>query len=385
MNLFVPVFLLIFLLSPTTSGNAFEKDDSSRESGISIDLSDIPRDQPRIKQIFDWDGRIVVEAGGAFYRVDVDRQKAVPIFCPGDRSLMSLSGRAGGKNYALCRGDGGFALFAGNDRGWDNVELPETLGSSGNKVFLLSNADRLVFVDDTHIYSFSDGRWKRMPYKQEKRSGERSLLNIDEEDHIILFNDKIFIGHQWGEWGGGLVSLGIDTGTWERHFSGTPVTGLAVNSKGELWASQGLEHLGGVRGMIVAYNGNSWRTVSKNGGTVDYNAHELAFIGVSAENWPFDPAGFYALAFDKDDNLLVLSGSLGILKYKDKRWRRWIATSSDARKSVYVSSLYVMKKDTMLVGLYDGGIAVLDIRRGKYDRITMAESFCDWGHPRGAR
>lgn len=196
------------------------------------------------------------------------------------------------------------------------------------------------------------------------------MLFLRKAGHAILFRDEVFIGHDWGEFGGGLVSLNLNTGIWQEYFSGDPVTSLAISPKGELWASQGLDHDGGVRGSIRVYDGYSWKVFSENNN----------FKNAKSKHWPFDSAAFDSLGMDSDGNLLALSGSFGIFRNEGGRWTDWIRITPDQTKHLYVSSFFLLDKNTVLIGLYDGGIVVLNLSAGKYDRITMAESFYYWDH-----
>ena len=380
MKLLRSMSLAILLLSLTTPAKAVEKIKRAPENYISIDLTEVPRDQPRIKRIFEWDQRTVVQTDDTFYRIDIENGTAVPIFCPGERSLIGVSCQPGGKIYALCKDERGFFLFARGNRGWDHLELPKTLGISDGNVRLLSNRDHLILLDAGNIHKFADGKWKQIPYQQHKQTKSRSLLTLTREDHAILFEDRVFVGHNWGEWGGGLVSLDLNTGKWQEHFSGTPVTGFAIRSSGELWVSQGLGHMGGVRGAIRVYDGKSWSVFSENKGFMGFDSRKLVFKDVETKNWPFDPAVFDSLSFDSDGNLLALSGSLGILRYREGKWNNWIRISPDQMKHIYVSSFFLPNNDTIIIGLYDGGIVVLNLNTGKYNRVTMAESFYYWDH-----
>lgn len=374
MKLVMAILIAVVSLAFPAYGDT-QKNESKNKPEISVDLHNIARDQPRIKYIYEWDQQIIVEADSKFYRVDIDKLKTTPIFCPGGRELIRLSGQSGNKSYALCKDKGGLFMFSRSDKKeWDDLELPTSLRKTDGNVHMLSNSDKLMLLTDKYIYKYTDNKWEQVQFKQSKESKPNPLFSIGQDDHTILFKEKIFIAHNWGEWGGGLVSLEPTTGEWEEHFSGTPVTGLAINHKGELWVSQGLSHLGGVLGMIRRYDGKIWEVFSENKGFLDMKSRDLSYKKHIANNWPFSPADFNNLTFDKNDILIVLSGSFGILKYQEGNWS--VLVKIDPH--IYASSFYIVEANTILVGLYDGGIVVLDVVSGKYKRISIAESFYYW-------
>lgn len=384
MKLLMLIFLAMLSLLLTNPAKAVETIiKSTSENYMLYDLSKIPRDQPRIVRIFEWDQWTVVQTDDFFYKIDIVKGTAVQIFCASERlPLIGLSSQPGGNSYALCKDEQGFYLLARGNKSWDNLALPKTLGVAGGNVRLFSNRDHLILVDAGNIYKFAGGKWKQIPYQQHKQKGSSfSLRTLSKEDHAVLLGDEIFIGHYWGEWGGGVVSLNLNTGKWQEHFSGIPpVTGLAISPKGDLWTSQGLGHMGIFQGIIRVYDGKLWSVFSDNKNSIYFDGKQVC-NNVEAKNWPFDSTEFDSLGFDGNGNLLVSSGYLGIFKYEGGRWNNWIRTGPDwiitipeYPEHIHVSALFQPNKDTIIIGLYNGGIVILNLGTGQFNRIIMVES-----------
>lgn len=374
MKLIKIVFLLFLLLFQVVNVGAYDSKKNVHTEQYTIILDRIPDDQQKVKRIFYWDNRIIMEAGNTFYRVDIKKLKALPVFCPGQRILQDLSNQKENKYYALCRDESEFSLFTNRDADRNLMKLPERLDVEKDKVFLLSDENHLILVTTRYIYRFINGYWKKVKYKQSPW-----MFGIDEDDHLIIFKDKIFIGHDFGEFGGGLVSLDINTGKWEKYFSDIPVTGLVINSKGELWASQGLAHGATIRGKLRVFNGEVWRVFSENEGSIFANEKGKYYLDVNKKNWPFDPMDFDSLTFDRNDNLFVLSGHYGILKYQNGDWVKWIKMTDD--EYLYFSSFYVLNQKEILIGLPAGGLIVLNLTSKNFNRISFGEVFGFWDNP----
>ncbi|HXM36115.1 MAG TPA: hypothetical protein VN920_13065, partial [Pyrinomonadaceae bacterium] len=78
------------------------------------------RDQPGIRSLFWWNGRIVAhtvgsfQVAGAFYWIDPRAAKATPVFAPGDRKLIHVASGAEGESLALGQEQRNrFVIFAG--------------------------------------------------------------------------------------------------------------------------------------------------------------------------------------------------------------------------------------------------------------------------------
>ena len=91
------LFVVAWFSSPPM-GEAAEESESHHEKNILVDLSKIPRNQPIIKRIFEWNHRIVVETEDLYYRLDLEKQTATPIFLP-RRSVPDRSFRPKRRQY----------------------------------------------------------------------------------------------------------------------------------------------------------------------------------------------------------------------------------------------------------------------------------------------
>lgn len=400
MKILIAILTLIILLPCNHFICAAEEDMDNQEKKILLNRDNVPDLQPKIKRIFEWDNRILVEAGDRFYKVDIKKLTAVPVFGPGDRTIVDLSSQPGNKYYALCKDDVKFTLFSKNENDWDFIELPETLDVERDKAFLISDKNHLIIVANRYIYRYVNGKWKTVEYEPKPWMYENApwMFRISEDDHLLLFKDKIFIGHDIGQYGGGLVSLDINTGKWEEHFSDIPVTGLAISPKGELWVSQGLAHFFDTLGAVRNYDGKTWSIFSSNkysGFLPDDKEDDerwKEFLpndddmkkwseSEDTKNWPFYPAVFDNLAFDMDGNLILISGDYGVFKYQGGKWIKWINLIKN--EDPYFSSLYVLDHNTILIGLTENGLVVLNLSNNTYNSISFGISFNYWNHKGG--
>ncbi len=105
----------------------------------------------------------------------------------------------------------------------------------------------------------ADGRWTSKPLKGEIRGHPTADSPI-----VLAVNGQLYIGHDFGEWGGGLQRLDLATGVvtdigrdsnggCTGHLCGLPITGLiqASGEPGCILASTGLAHMVLQQGAIL--------------------------------------------------------------------------------------------------------------------------------------
>jgi hypothetical protein len=314
-----------------------------------------PRDQPALSSLEEWDDRIVARAD-RFYSLDVDRATATPLQLPGARDIVCLASRGSGKPVALCRDEGGLFLLARQDGRWERRELPEAVRRS--------DAYHQVAADPTAVVVISRQRGlvrldadARDPV--ELLPPPEALTRAGAARHRLLSDGRLYLGFDHGEFGGGLWGVDVKSGEAEpvrfRGGEGRPVRCLKAGPDGRVWALEGLAHLGLRWGALHVRAGRTWQTYCNS------TAGELV-------NWNLPPAALDALAFDAAGRLYVLSGSLGLARYDGGAWTR---LTPDWPAYFHVQSLLVTPSGVAVVGTYDAGILLLDLRSGKIRRIAL--------------
>lgn len=111
----------------------------------------------------------------------------------------------------------------------------------------------------------ADGRWTSKPLQGEIRD-----RGLPDSPIVLAVNGLLYIGHDFGEWGGGLQRLdprmGLVTEVERRdskgqctgHLCGAPITGLiqAPDAPGCILASTGLGHMTSQQGAILKLCGD---------------------------------------------------------------------------------------------------------------------------------
>jgi len=181
---------------------------------------------------------------------------------------------------------------------FDLPEMPLAVVASGTVPLVLSTRALLAQTSDR-------GDWRQRPLRGELRG---SFLAAPV---ILAMGDLLYIGHNFGEWGGGLQVLDLATGTVseidQRDGRGLcdgplnsdcdPVTGLvpATDEPGCIVASIGLIHMR-ARGRIVKICGRKVSTLFEKIHTEDWNGRSIEmsepFFGLAAAK----PHGFWAVA-----------------------------------------------------------------------------------------
>lgn len=362
--------ILIFFLTTTlitnfTSISSAKVDKIKRlHKGINGLQKPFERNQPQIKQIFEWNKKVIVEAGGIFYKLDINTATAKPIFCPGDRQLVSLTSK-GEQDLALCKDLRGYYLFSYSGKDWDILNTPKDLNLLTYSSIFIADKHSMVFLSEKFIFKKSDSDWEKISISQAFKSFSNLLA-----ERYLLFENNLYIGHDKGEWGGGLVCLDITTGKskiiseQKEESLGTPIRDLKIDPSGKLWIVEGLAHLGISNGTISMYDGEKVEIFASN---TFHNKGNFV-------NWPFEATAFDCLSFSNQIPYL-LTGSLGLLEYKNRKWKRLTLNWPNFTN---VSSLYMLNKDTAIIGLYDAGVLIWHRGSNNFKRITLAESFYYW-------
>ena len=318
------------------------------------------RDQPREPKLFFWDNRVVVHAEDFFFEIDSAQKTATLMNCVGGRSLISLT-TAFGKPFALAGTEDYYRLFHRSAKDdWDMIDVPPNAKGKEDQYFIaVGDKNSIVLLGQNSFRMFDGETWIYRPYKND--------FHPNDEDVFALWNGDLYCGIDRGEFGGGLYKLIIATGEWSEIENEKPfshVSDLCPTPDGNLKVVCGISHMGGVYGRIstLTTNGieNNW-FISNHGNT--------------DQRWEYKITDFTALRFSKEGEQLLFTPSLGLLVCRDDKW---IRLTPDWNNHAYVSSFLALNDDEYILGTYDSGIAIINLKEKKEKLIRLATSFYEW-------
>jgi hypothetical protein len=306
-----------------------------------------------VYRLLEWDGQVVFQIVG-FYTLDPSTATASPLRLPGAEKIWDLASQGPGRPLALCEEKGGLFLLGRRDGNWSRRELPQSMRLSTEQPVLLAADSRVAVVIGTKgLARFESGsgpaelvQWPSPPDFLVKRFPK----------HRLLVDGDLYLGEEAGEFGGGLNRIDIRTGASERIFGGWPVNSLAIGLDGSVWESEGLAHLTIRKGRIHVNSKGDWTEFCVSGSSTGRDT-----------NWDLPPTSFGALAIDSIGRPTVLSEELGLVRYESGKWSR---LTPDWPGFVYVTSLLLTSDDQAIVGTYDAGVMLLDLRSGKVRRVV---------------
>lgn len=317
------------------------------------ELFALERNQPRIEKIFHWAGHIVVQTGNFFFDLDLTEGRATPIYFVGERSLVSAT-TAIGKPYVMARD--GVLFHQSGKRDWDMIEIPEAKPNDRDGgCLLVGDAKRLVSLGRRSFKIYDGKAWTAHPYSEEfsPKSG----------DPCALWKDQLFLGKDEGEFGGGLHMLDLSSGKWTK-LNDRRISDIQKAPDGTLWITSGLSHLGGIDGEIASI---------KDSGIVDQVL--VSNLDESTDSWPFEATAFQAVQFTQQGDPIVLSPGLGILTLRENEWKR-LTPGWD--RHVYLSAFLRIDESRYVIGTYDAGVVVIDLKNQSGKAIKLAASFYEW-------
>jgi hypothetical protein len=326
-----------------------------------FDLSTFAEDQPGIGRILEWDGDIVVEAD-RFYTLDLRRLSAAPLELPDVKSIVDLASRGQDRPLALCRDDSGlFLLFRRRGR-WQRRNFPANLCANPENCRLVVDPTEMVLVGGRGPEIVRLSPDATVAVKLETRPTlvpPSGRIWLGAPQHCHLDRGRLYIGFDYGEFGGGLWSVDIQSGHTEKihHFTefDTPVKGLANDRDGRLWAMEGLAHLGLAIGSLSFRSDDGWKLFR--------NSTKGQLV-----NWNLQPSDFEAFTFDDAGRLYVLSGATGLSRYDDGTWTR---LTPDWPDPFHCSSVLITPTGTAVIGTRRAGIMLFDTVSGEVRRIAL--------------
>jgi len=321
----------------------------------SIDPALFKRDQPTLLRVGEWDGRVVVEAD-RFYTLDLDRATAKPLELPGVEEIVGVATGERGKPFALCKTKGGHSLLVKEKDKWIEQELPDEVRKSRKPPRLTADAASVALLAEDKVYRLAAKKWTTISLTPRPEH----LCMMHDARHVLLAGERMYLGYDSGEWGGGLLRLDLGTGKWEEiklDDGHTPVHDLKSGPGGKVWTVEGLDHLGLMDGVVHSYDGKAWKMLCRSSKG-------------DPENWDLPSASLAALAFDVKGNLWLLSGWLGLIRREKEKWVRVTPGWHDCQP---VQSLHMTSSGVAVIGTLDAGVLLFEVESKRIRRVTLGK------------
>jgi hypothetical protein len=298
---------------------------------------------------------MVVEttAAGRF-TLDLAAGAAHPLALPGVDEVLEIASQ-GSTAVALVKRGGARALVAASGDRWVDKPLPEALRASTAPLVLAGDAGSLVVWAGDRAHRLRGATWTNVavgPLPRQMRG---------EPGHVLLNGDRLYLGWDAGEWGGGVLVLDAATGQWSvGPDNGTPVHDIERGPDGVVWVANGLAHLGGRRGALHGHDGTTWTRVAATSNAQHEPNHD----------WNLPPDSFQSVAFGGDGVLHVLTGTLGIVRRDASGIFRQRTRSWPPSRFLYVQELELEGERAVIASL-DAGVWVWDLASGNVRRIAL--------------
>jgi hypothetical protein len=270
-------------------------------------------DQPRLRDVVRWNGRWVVKAD-RLYVLDLAAGSVRPLEHPGMDRTLEIVG-AGERSFLLGKTMGRRQLVLVSSAGRDMlIDLPlEVMTEAAGGWQLAAGGDRLVITRGPTAFhcKYPGCRWSRLALNPQLFE---PLCRYN-QPKLALQGPDLFVGVDCGEWGGALWSVSLESGkaTWvdDDGDNPMPVSALATDAKGRLWATWGLSHMMGLQGTVRVREHGGWRLVSS-----CQNGRPL-----QTRNWPLFPTSFEGMA-TSGDRVYLLTATQGIIERANGTWIR---------------------------------------------------------------
>lgn len=221
-------------------------------------------------------------------------QKVVATFSNQDKSLQL---------YVTQRGNAAFLNFV------DNPKRNQTVRVDAGKSF------RVVANEKYSYLIFEDKIILVEPKGVE-------IITFDMIDirggflSAVYFNNKeLYLGFNRGEWGGALYALNIKSnGRFSKNISllAANINGITADSKGKMWFSSGLAHMGLRRFGLYSYHFGKLETVLEGKGVVN---KMLSESGIKLPKL----TTIDALTITSEDEVLLIAAALGLITINDEK------------------------------------------------------------------
>jgi hypothetical protein len=358
------------------------------------------RDQRPAQDIFEWNGQLVVRVGVRqpwqdLVSVSFDKDTATPLAVPGLDQVVDVAAQGTAPvAFGLVKGKPLLLRLEGGK--WQRIPLPTTPLKKPEEVRLAADAQRVALLE-------GDGtaHW-RGPKDWRSAAG----VPIRGQHRLVLVNNQLFIGFDVGEWGGGLVSVNLESGTVTAIVAPTgcttPTKALLRGPDDKLWVLEGQTHMGALTGRLRVFAGGGWSTLASTNGFFDGHgvrkvsrqarsgarAHGICpgdkgDFFIETARWPFPPASFSGLAFDVQGRPVVLADDLGLVRLEGTRWKRLTPKWPFPHYGKYWDGSWVclhLSGDTAVLGTYSQGLLVwnLKTKSSRFIAVTSARERISW-------
>jgi hypothetical protein len=323
-------------------------------------LRQLVRDQPEIWRIEFWDGKPMVVTPEGVSVLTADMQIVPKEATPGVALRDAVD--SGGSAWAIEPSPREVRLLQFKNGNWRADHSFPSVAKPFQDVRLVADVDRPAIMTRDILWRFRNGQWIRVDLPPGMGKGlplsnfflaEASLCDLQ----LLLFGEKLFVGIDRGEFGGGIWYLDLDTAERDwRKFDRGPAGSFAVGSDGTLWCSGGLMHMSEAYAGLYYYDGLVWQTLFEESGSIG----EISplFGRRSSIN---------AICFDPDGSILyLLAPDAGIFRKEGDRIVPVVHLPEGNNSTEYATGLLVDKDETFYVADYDAGILVFNKDSGHY-------------------
>jgi hypothetical protein len=344
----------------------------SREKPIHVEFDDRPepqpelpaelfkRNQPHIREIFTWNGQIIIAADG-YYVLDINKATATPLGSIDSLPIWALATFGKDQPLALCLKEHGIGILEQKGNNWESHYLPDSSRVSTDMMLLLADAESFVVVTDARAFRKSDAEWIEIPV------GEHPKIRGIEtgcDRHYLLKGTTVYEGYDIWQGGGALLELNLITGKWsqvdlqEGVSRRLPIRDVKVDPKGRVWVVEGSAHLADAEGVVHCRDGDTWKTFAK-----------CAPSGRNV-NWNLPCSSLNGITFDADGNPYILTEDLGVAHHDGTRWR--ILTSGWPRDQ-YATSFHAADDGLLVIGTLNSGVLLWDRKANKVRRVNLTD------------
>jgi len=208
-------------------------------------------EQRTLDDIHLWNGQVIIETvgdGARFNVVSLETGSVTPLKCPGGARVFDLTESASG-SFALCKGSLGLRLFSVDEDRWSKMGLPKRFAENKwHRICASSSTIFLLGKRTIYFRSVERGPWSKVRFIP---ANEEFRKTFPFAQHLLATEDALYLGWDWGEWGGGLQKIRIVDHDGGKDFetvgtlTGEPVRGIVAKPDGTVWVATGLAHLSG--------------------------------------------------------------------------------------------------------------------------------------------
>lgn len=307
-----------------------------------------------LNDFFLWNDRMVVKSGEDFYYFSEGSNELERIKIDGIGKILDMDSRQG-IPYVFGVDKDGYELRYNKEGEWISEKLPDNLENSFevDEFHLLSDIDTLILFSKYKVFINKNGDWteKEVP-KINFELGDYLPDQVSDEeiDYAILLDDMIFAGWDFGEWGGGVMSLNLKDSElkWKSTEVKGSIVGLVKTSDRNVWAGMWMANLSDDKSeSLFQYRDGKWTDYFQ---SVNYNKDEELFL------W-MDFSEKTSISLSDKGELLIISSFLGVFKIVDEKMEQLV----DWEGKLFNPYIAIEKDGTVYLSTNSGHIAKYNI------------------------